>query len=110
MSDPFDRILGQPQVRAFLRAAVSSGRVGQSYLFIGSAGSNKTTAAYALAQAVLCPQGGCGTCPTCKRVMRRRHPDVRYCAPEGATGYLVEQIRDIVQDVHLAPIQATKKV
>ncbi len=110
MSDPFERILGQPQVRSFLRAAVSSGRVGQSYLFTGPAGSNKTTAAYALAQAVLCPEGGCGTCAACKRVMRRRHPDVRYVAPEGATGYLVEQIREIVQDVHLAPIQATKKV
>ena len=42
--------------------------------------------------------------------MRRKHPDVRYFAPEGAGGYLVEQIRDIVTDTSYAPIQADKKV
>ena len=42
--------------------------------------------------------------------MRKKHPDVRYFAPEGAGGYLVEQIRDIVADTSMAPIQAHKKV
>ena len=88
-----------------------------AYLFTGPAGSNKTLAAYALAQAILCPKGArgprggnCGACDVCRRVMRRKHPDVRYFAPEGAGGYLVEQIRDIVTDTSYAPIQADKKV
>ncbi len=42
--------------------------------------------------------------------MRKKHPDVRYFAPEGANGYLVDQVRDIVADTSLAPIQAQKKV
>lgn len=42
--------------------------------------------------------------------MRRKHPDVRYFAPEGAGGYLVAQIRDIVADTALAPIQAGRKI
>lgn len=109
-TDAFERILGQPHVRSFLRSVVASGHVGQSYLFTGPAGSNKTLAAYAFAQAIVCPAGGCGTCDDCKRVMRRRHPDVRYFVPEGAGGYLVSQIREIVSDVSLAPIQAEKKV
>ncbi len=110
MADVFENILGQPQVRDFLRAAVAHDRLSHAYLFVGPAGSNKTLAAYALAQAALCPNGGCGTCECCQRIMRRKHPDVRYFAPEGANGYLVEQIRSIVADTALAPIQAKRKV
>ena len=109
-ADPFDRVLGQPRVREFLRAVVASGNIGQAYLFTGPSGSNKTAAAYALAQAAICGQRGCGACDDCKRVLRRTHPDVRYYAPEGASGYLVDQIREIVADVSLAPIRARRKV
>lgn len=117
MADAFENILGQPKVRDFLRASVVSERVTQAYLFVGPAGSNKTTAAYALAQALLCPKGptgprggSCGACDRCGRIARRKHPDVRYYAPEGASGYLVEQVRDIVADVSLAPIQTNRKI
>lgn len=110
MADPFGSILGQPRVRDFLRASVASGHVSQAYLFTGPSGSNKTAAAYALAQAIVCESGGCGSCEECRRVKRRTHPDVRYVAPEGASGYLVSQIRDIVADVSFAPIRARSKV
>lgn len=116
-ADAFENILGQPKVREFLRATVSQDKVSHAYLFTGPAGSNKTLAAYAFAQAVLCPKGpqgprggNCGACDACRRIMRKKHPDVRYFAPEGANGYLVEQIRDIVSDTSFAPIQAKKKI
>ncbi len=116
-ADAFENILGQPKVREFLRSSVKSDRVTHAYLFTGPAGSNKTLAAYALAQAILCPKGptgprggDCGACDVCRRIMRKKHPDVRYFAPEGAGGYLVDQIRDIAADTVLAPIQANKKV
>ncbi len=110
MSDVFENVFGQPHVREFLRASVHAGRVSHAYLFTGPAGSNKTTAAYALAAAVLCERGGCGSCEVCARVERRKHPDVRFYAPEGAGGYLVDQVREIVADTSLAPIQADRKV
>lgn len=117
MADAFENILGQPKVREFLRASVISERVTQAYLFVGPAGSNKTLAAYALAQALMCPKGPhgprggmCGDCNRCDKVMRRKHPDVRYFAPAGANGYLVEQVREIVADTAMAPIQANKKI
>ena len=115
MADAFENILGQPKVREFLRASVVSERVTQAYLFVGPAGSNKTQAAYALAQALMCPKGprgprggSCGACDRCGRILRRKHPDVRYFAPAGANGYLVEQVREIVADTALSPIQADK--
>ena len=110
MPDVFSQIFGQPRVREFLRASVLADRVTHAYLFTGPAGSNKTQAAYALASAILCEKDGCGTCETCERIARRKHPDVHYYAPEGAAGYLVDQIREIVSEVALAPIQATSKV
>ena len=54
MADVFDGILGQPRVRKFFRAVIASGRVTHAYLFTGPAGSNKTSAAYAFAQAIIC--------------------------------------------------------
>lgn len=117
MADAFENILGQPQVREFLRATVASGRVSHAYLFCGPAGSNKTLAALAFAQGILCPKGpkgprggNCGACDACGRIMRKKHPDVRMFEPEGAAGYLVEQVRGIVADTALAPIQADRKV
>lgn len=117
VADAFENILGQPKVREFLRVSVKSDRITHAYLFSGPSGSNKTMAAYALAQAILCPKGAsgprggeCGACDACTRIKRKKHPDVHYFAPEGANGYLVEQIRDIVADTSLAPIQANKKV
>ena len=110
MADVFEQIFGQPRVRDFLRASVDCDRVTHAYLFTGPAGSNKTQAAYALAAALICKGGGCMACEECERIKRRKHPDVRYFAPEGAAGYLVEQVRDIVADTELAPIQANKKV
>lgn len=110
MSDIFDGIFGQPRVREFLRASIASGRVSHAYLFTGPAGSNKTAAAYAFAQAILCKDHGCRTCDDCRRIERRKHPDVHFYTPEGAQGYLIEQIREIVSGVSLAPIRAKDKV
>ena len=52
MADVFDGVLGQPRVREFFRATIASGRVSHAYLLTGPAGSNKTSAAYAFAQAI----------------------------------------------------------
>ncbi|MEG2260166.1 MAG: DNA polymerase III subunit delta' [Raoultibacter sp.] len=110
MADVFESIFGQPQVRQFLRATVAGDKVSHAYLFTGPCGSNKTAAAYAFAQTIVCRQHGCGSCDDCLRTVRRKHPDVHYFAPAGASGYLVEQIREIVSETALTPIRAHKKV
>ncbi len=110
MADVFDEVYGQPRAREFFRASISSGRISHAYLFTGPAGSNKTAAAFAFAQAILCKDHGCRACDDCRRIERRRHPDVHYYAPEGAQGYVVDQIREIVTSVSLAPIRAQGKV
>ncbi len=103
-------LVGQPRVQSFLTRAVEHNRVAHAYLFVGAPGSGKLEAAYALAQALLCADGGCGACDSCVRVARHTHPDVHYYAPESATGYLISQTRELLEDVALAPIRAKRKV
>ncbi len=94
------------------RAPASS--TSHAYLFLGSPGSGKLDAAWALAQALLCGEdgvsGACASCDDCGRAARRTHPDVHYFAPESATGYLIAQTRELLEDVALAPIRAKAKV
>lgn len=100
----------QPTVRDFLARALGEGRLSHAYLFVGAPGSGKTEAALALAQCIVCPQGGDGSCDECIRVRHRTHPDVRVVDPESATGYLVEQVRELIDDVSLAPVRGQAKV
>lgn len=124
------RLDTQPRVRDFIARAVSSGRASHAYLFLGAPGSGKLDAAWALAQALLCEHAGaasaasgplrpddapaegvaCGGCDACVRVARHTHPDVHLLAPESATGYLIGQTRELLEDVALAPIRARGKV
>ena len=74
-------------------------------LIAAGTSSGKTEAALALAQCIVCPNGGCGSCDECIRVRHRTHPDVRVVDPESASGYLVEQVRELIDDVPLAPVR-----
>lgn len=104
------RIAYQPRVRDFLSAAFAEGRLSHAYLFLGTPGSGMLEAAEALAQCVVCPNGGDGTCAECVRVAHGTHPDIKRYAPGGVSGYLVEQIRELVEDVALTPVRAHSKV
>lgn len=100
----------QPRVRDLLATAVIEGKLSHAYLFLGVPGSGKTEAARALAQCVVCPRGGDGSCDECIRVAHGTHPDVRFVQPASATGYLVSQVRELIADVPLAPVRARAKV
>lgn len=104
------RMTEQPRVRDFLARTVAEGRLAHAYLFVGAPGSGKEFAAEALAKCIVCPNGGCGSCDECRRVAHRTHPDVRWLSPGGASGYLVQQARDLIADVALAPSRAKSKV
>ncbi len=105
------KLSGQKRVKSFLtRAVEGAAGAAHAYLFVGAPGSGKLEAAWALAQALLCEDGGCGACDNCMRAARRTHPDVHYYTPESATGYLISQTRELLEDVALAPIRAKHKV
>lgn len=106
----WDDLVGQPRAAAFLSRATAAGSVAHAYLFVGPTGTGKKTAAFALACSLVCPHGGCGACAACRRVRAGVHPDVHVLSPEGVAGYLIEQVRDLVHDVNLSPVEARRKV
>ncbi len=103
-------LVGQTRASRFLRTAVERGSVAHAYLFVGPTGAGKKSAARALACALFCADGGCGGCAACRRVRNDTHPDIHLLRPEGVAEYVIDQIRDVIHDVHLTPVEAPYKV
>ena len=72
---------GQEQAIAFLAGAVR--RPHHAYVLAGPEGSGKSLAARAFAAALLCRDGGCGTCRDCRLALRDQHPNEFLVEPEG---------------------------
>jgi DNA polymerase-3 subunit delta' len=78
---------------AFLRGAAE--RPHHAYIFAGPEGSGKSIAAIAFTAALLCPDGGCGECRSCRLVAAGHHPNVFLVEPEGRDIH-VDTIREEV--------------
>jgi len=78
------------------------GAMTHAWLFTGPPGSGRSVAARAFAAALLCPDGGCGRCPSCHQVRAGTHADLMLVRPEGLS-YGVKQTRDLVLRAAGAP-------
>jgi DNA polymerase-3 subunit delta' len=107
MTDVFDRVVGQDAALAQLRAAAA--RPVHAYLLAGPPGSGKRTAARAFAAALLCPNGGCGTCDVCTRVLADVHPDVVVVEREGAS-LSIDRAREVRRLAMRTPNEGERKV
>ena len=115
MTDVFTELVGQDHAAAQLRAASSdapAARAGlpsqamtHAWLITGPPGSGRSTAALAFAAALVCPEGGCGTCQECVAVKNSVHADVEHVVPESVT-YSVAETRDLVHRSALSPSRA----
>jgi DNA polymerase III subunit delta' len=102
-----DQLVGQERAAAELRAAARAPV--HAYLFSGPPGSGKRAAARAFAAALLCPQGGCGTCDVCTRVVAGLHPDVVLVERSGPY-VTVDQAREMVRLALRTPNEGHRKV
>jgi DNA polymerase III subunit delta' len=97
----WDELAGQEAVVAQLQAAIAGGMT-HAWLFTGPPGSGRSVAARAFAAALLCENGGCGGCPSCRQVRAGTHADLLLVRPEGLS-YGVKQTRDLVLRAAGAP-------
>jgi len=97
----WDQLAGQEAVVGQLQAAVAGGMT-HAWLFTGPPGSGRSVAARAFAAALLCENGGCGVCPSCRQVRAGTHADLLLVRPEGLS-YGVKQTRDLVLRAAGAP-------
>jgi DNA polymerase-3 subunit delta' len=109
----FSTIEGHEKSIRILQRAIANNTLAHAYLFSGQAGIGKKKTAFALAAAVNCldarPEGGCGECPSCRKVDTLGHPDVRVLVPDGDE-IKIDQIRQVQSDLSLKPFEGTKKV
>ena len=97
----FGELAGQERVVEQLLGALHGGMT-HAWLFTGPPGSGRSVAARAFAAALLCPNGGCGECPSCRQVRSGTHADLLLVRPEGLS-YGVKQTRDLVLRAAGAP-------
>ena len=101
MSDVYSDLAGQDAVVAQLRRA-AGGSMTHAWLFTGPPGSGRSVAARAFAAALLCADGGCGHCASCRQVRAGTHADLLLVRPDGLS-YGVRQTRELVLRAAGAP-------
>lgn len=92
----WDEVVGQPRVVEQLQRAARDKNPTHAWLFTGPPGSGRSTAARALAAALLCEHGtGCGQCHACRTAFAGTHADVTNFVTENPQ-ISIEEARELV--------------
>lgn len=109
MASVYENLVGQDHITAILKGAVEASRSGiesqemtHAWVFTGPPGSGRSSAAVAFAQALICPNMGCGECNECRSALNGSHPDVEIIRTEGLS-IKVEEVRELLTRVAWAP-------
>ena len=107
----FSEMIGQDHITTILKNQVQSGQTAHAYLFAGTRGTGKTSAARILARAVNClsPVDGepCGVCDACRRTAGDCADIVEL---DAASNNSVNDIRDIIEKASFMPLELKRKV
>jgi DNA polymerase-3 subunit delta' len=107
------QIIGHEWAVALLRKSLETNRVAHAYLFSGPPQIGKTRLALTLAQALNCTEldPPCGRCPSCLKLEKGTHPDVRLVEGTGAGGSIkIDQIRALQREAVLSSYEGRYRV
>ncbi len=102
----FDDFIGQQSIITTLANQIQTGRIAHAYLFCGSRGTGKTSAAKVFARAVNCEQpdehgNPCGQCEPCIQLAKENNMDI--VEIDAASNNGVDEIRDLRDKVKYPP-------
>ncbi|MCL2539905.1 MAG: DNA polymerase III subunit gamma/tau [Firmicutes bacterium] len=108
----FEDLIGQEHITKTLVNQIAMGQVGHAYLFCGSRGTGKTTAAKVFSRAINCqsPKSGspCGKCAACKALSDPSNMDI--IEIDAASNNRVDEVRDIREKAKYPPVSGKYKV
>ncbi|MBC8587323.1 DNA polymerase III subunit gamma/tau [Tissierellaceae bacterium BX21] len=108
----FDELLGQKHITTTLKNQVLNDNIAHAYLFSGTRGTGKTSAAKILSRAVNClnPKDGnpCNECDCCKGILNESIMDV--IEMDAASNNSVDDVRDLREKVIYPPARTKYKV
>ncbi len=109
----FSDLVGQEHIAVTLANAIQKKRISQGYLFTGTRGIGKTSAARIFAKALRCtkpvaPAVPCGKCNDCVEIAEGRSVDVLEI--DGASNNGVDAVRELRENVKYLPSTGIYKI
>lgn len=105
----YRHVYGHESQISFLQQVASFGKTAHAYLFVGPDGIGKRLVAVSFAASLLCPDGGCGSCPVCERTIKGTHPDTIHISPVGSN-IRIQDIREAIMATAIRPLEGSKRI
>ena len=108
--DDFSSIIGQDYMVSILKNSIQKDRISHAYIFSGPRGTGKTSTAKVFAKAINClnpsVNGPCNECENC--IHFKENADI--IEIDAASNNGVDEIREIINNIKLAPSYSKYKV